>query len=386
MKEDVTDVRLNREVKKNLFDQNTISSQVNKTDNNLDITYNPNTMMFSYTINVIDSTKESLIEIPFDNIIQLEDDIEYHFKVNGDKENLEFGLLENEYGNIVADGNDITFVPNSIDLGYLLVKVPANSFSNGDNYSGQFNIEIKENSSNDILILNTEKYNVLSDTKTKENFIIPVATQMESGLLSVEDKKKLDGISSGGEVNQNAYSFMKVGNKTVGATSKTDTFEFEAGKGIKLDLDNTNKKLKIESGANDLTTANWQDDGLQSSFDKEREDKMGEEIWEAVIDSDGNYTIDIKNFTGYLGVDSHIYVRFMQRNTTKEPKLTILSTTATYDQIIKAPIMQTTSTTPKKKSIPEGSILELVYKADKKFYIIAGTGSGGGRRSWRIWI
>lgn len=234
------------------------------------------------------------------------------------------------------------------------------------------------NSKNNIIDIMKTTYNALDDSSSTTNVRLPLASNSTAGLMKIEDRVKLDGIQDGAEVNQNAYSYIKVGENVIGATKKTDTLEFESGEGIKLTTDAGNKKLKIETTIEIPSTATWDEAGLQSGFDKEREDKMGQEVWEAVIDDDGNYTIDIKDFQGYLGNESHIYVRFMQRNTTKTPLLTIKSSTANYVLIDSAPIMQTLTETPKKKMFKDGSLLELVYKPDGKFYIVAGTGSGSG--------
>lgn len=68
--------------------------------------------------------------------------------------------------------------------------------------------------------------------------------------LSTEDyttaeKNKLAGIASGAEVNQNAFSNLKVGSITISASSKTDALELVAGTGITLSPDSTNKKITI---------------------------------------------------------------------------------------------------------------------------------------------
>lgn len=72
-----------------------------------------------------------------------------------------------------------------------------------------------------------------------------IATQSANGLLSSGDKKKLDGIASGAEVNQNAFSNIKIGNTTISADSKTDTVELTAGNNITLTPDATNDKITI---------------------------------------------------------------------------------------------------------------------------------------------
>ena len=58
-------------------------------------------------------------------------------------------------------------------------------------------------------------------------------------------KNKLDGIASGAEVNQNAFSNVKVGSTTVAADAKTDTLELVAGSNITLTPDATNDKVTI---------------------------------------------------------------------------------------------------------------------------------------------
>ena len=65
-----------------------------------------------------------------------------------------------------------------------------------------------------------------------------------------EDVAKLQNISANAEVNQNAFSNIKIGNSTVAADDKTDTLEFVAGTNITLTPDTTNDKITITaSGA-----------------------------------------------------------------------------------------------------------------------------------------
>lgn len=63
---------------------------------------------------------------------------------------------------------------------------------------------------------------------------ISAATSDTTGLMSSSDKSKLDNIQSGAEVNQNAFSSLKVGATTIYADSKTDTLELIAGSNITL--------------------------------------------------------------------------------------------------------------------------------------------------------
>lgn len=67
------------------------------------------------------------------------------------------------------------------------------------------------------------------------------------------EQSKLSGIASGAEVNQNAFSNVKVGSTTVAADSKTDTIEF-AGSNVTITGDATNDKITF-SVANGTTSA-----------------------------------------------------------------------------------------------------------------------------------
>ena len=71
-------------------------------------------------------------------------------------------------------------------------------------------------------------------------------TQTNAGLMSSEDKKKLDNIAAGAEVNQNAFSKVKVGNVLVEANSKTAQVEIVAGYNVSINGDNATKKVRMD--------------------------------------------------------------------------------------------------------------------------------------------
>lgn len=71
------------------------------------------------------------------------------------------------------------------------------------------------------------------------------ATQSSNGYMSNVDKKKLDGIASGAEVNQNAFANVKVGSTTIQSDAKQDTLELAAGANISLVGDANNDKVTI---------------------------------------------------------------------------------------------------------------------------------------------
>lgn len=76
------------------------------------------------------------------------------------------------------------------------------------------------------------------------------ATTSASGAMSSSDKTKLNGIATGAEVNQNAFSNVAVsGQTTVAADSKTDTLTLAAGTNITLTTDATNDKVTIGTSA-----------------------------------------------------------------------------------------------------------------------------------------
>lgn len=66
-----------------------------------------------------------------------------------------------------------------------------------------------------------------------------------NGLMSAEDKEKLDGIASGAQINQNAFSNITINNTTIAADSKTDTLTLIAGNNVTLTPDNSNGTVTI---------------------------------------------------------------------------------------------------------------------------------------------
>ena len=90
-----------------------------------------------------------------------------------------------------------------------------------------------------------------TELKNGTSVIIPLAaptgTGASPGLMSAADKKKLDDIAAGAQVNQNAFSNIKVGNSTIAADTTTDTLELVAGTHITLTPNTTDDKITIGS-------------------------------------------------------------------------------------------------------------------------------------------
>lgn len=126
------------------------------------------------------------------------------------------------------------------------------------------------------------------------------------------DKTKLDGISTGAEVNQNAFSNVVVGSTTISADSKTDTLTLVAGSNVTITPDATNDKITISSTNTTYSNATTSTAGLMSASDKTKLDGIA---------SGANKTTLATNLTtstvGYaldatMGKDLYNYVRMLQ--------------------------------------------------------------------------
>lgn len=90
------------------------------------------------------------------------------------------------------------------------------------------------------------------------------------GIVSA-DTDKLSGIQAGAEVNQNAFSNVKVGSTTIAADAKTDTLTLVAGSNITITPDATNDKITI---AGNYSNASTSAAGLMSKEDKAKLDSI----------------------------------------------------------------------------------------------------------------
>ena len=66
-----------------------------------------------------------------------------------------------------------------------------------------------------------------------------------NGLMTAVQAEKLDGIADGAEPNQNAFSYVKVGDTSISADSKMDNLEIVAGTAINIIPNSTNNKLSF---------------------------------------------------------------------------------------------------------------------------------------------
>ena len=84
------------------------------------------------------------------------------------------------------------------------------------------------------------------------------ASTSSAGFMSSDDKTKLNGIATGAEVNQNAFSNVVVGSTTISADGKTDSLTLVAGSNVTLTGDATNDKVTIAA------TNTWR--GIQNNL------------------------------------------------------------------------------------------------------------------------
>lgn len=93
-------------------------------------------------------------------------------------------------------------------------------------------------------------------------------TNQANKFMTSAEKTKLAGIATGAEVNQNAFSNVKVGSTTVSADTKTDTLELVAGSNVTLTPDATNDKVTIAATDTTYSDATTSTSGLMSATDK----------------------------------------------------------------------------------------------------------------------
>lgn len=108
-----------------------------------------------------------------------------------------------------------------------------------------------------------------SDLTNDSNFVSDSAYVHTDNNYTSAEKNKLSGIAAGAEVNQNAFSNVKVGSTTVAADSKTDTLELVAGNNVTLTPDSTNDKVTIaatDTTYSDVTAGG--PSGLMTGADK----------------------------------------------------------------------------------------------------------------------
>ena len=106
----------------------------------------------------------------------------------------------------------------------------------------------------DVNTTSTQVYPIITDSQGNLAVVVPwtnttyvAATTSAAGLMSAADKTKLNGIATGAQANQNAFSNIKVGDITVAADTTTDTLELIAGDNVVITPNSTNDTITIAS-------------------------------------------------------------------------------------------------------------------------------------------
>lgn len=133
-------------------------------------------------------------------------------------------------------------------------------------------------------------------TTQDTNTTYSTATTSAAGLMSASDKTKLNGIATGAEVNQNAFSNVTVGSTTVAADSTTDTLTLVAGSNVTLTPDSTNDKITIAATNTTYSAATTSAAGLMSASDKSTLDTLSDDVYSRLTNigvSSGSDSIQI---------------------------------------------------------------------------------------------
>ena len=118
------------------------------------------------------------------------------------------------------------------------------------------------------------KGNNISNSITLQNGSYPLATQINDGLMSKEDKIKLDNVNLNSEENQNTFSNISVGATIISADQKTDTLTLKSGQNINLSANNLDDSITI-AFTGTVDNAN--------NAMKSRQDYLGQNIHETYI-------------------------------------------------------------------------------------------------------
>jgi hypothetical protein len=103
--------------------------------------------------------------------------------------------------------------------------------------------KVEDSTVNGNILVNGGEVNVYSHPATHN--LDEVTETADKKILTSAERTKLSGIAEGAEVNQNAYSTIRVNGNDISADSKADTFELRAGANISLTPDIDNDAVSI---------------------------------------------------------------------------------------------------------------------------------------------
>ena len=115
---------------------------------------------------------------------------------------------------------------------------------------------------------------------------LAVATSTSAGLMSAEDKQRFEEIASAsGEQNQNAFSYIVVGDTQIAANAKTDTVSIVAGNNVEFTVDAANKQYTIAAKDTTYSPASPTLAGLMSADDKSKLDGIAAGANKTTVDA-----------------------------------------------------------------------------------------------------
>ena len=171
---------------------------------------------------------------------------------------------KNKLGGIAngAEVNQFAFATVAVKVGETITNVAADTKTDTVTFIQGDNVTLTPDATNDTI------------TIAAKDTTYPVVSTTTNGIMSKDDKNKLNGIAGGAEVNQNAFSNVKVGQTTIASGAKTATLELVAGSNVTLSADTTNKKVTIAAKDTKYNNATSSKEGLMSKEDKAKLDQI----------------------------------------------------------------------------------------------------------------
>lgn len=164
-----------------------------------------------------------------------------------------------------------------------------------------------------------------TELKSGTNVVIPTAVATgtsgaTSGVMTADDKKKLNEISVGAEVNQNAFSKVVVGSTTIEADTKTDTLTLAQGSHITITPSSADDKVTIatdlssQSAAAGGTTESLVTTGEKYTWNSKQDTIVWQDTYNASSNKgatkktvdDAINALDVSSITPNLGVSKTI--------------------------------------------------------------------------------
>jgi len=216
-------------------------------------------------------------------------------------------------------------------------------------------------------------------TLTTQDTTYEQASQSTSGLMSADDKKKLDDISAGAEINQNAFASILVDNTNVAADTKSDTLTLVAGSNITLTPDATNNTITIAATDTDVWKGYTLDIGTNNTTDTWVVVINNDKIQHRVIPADAKFTDTLPTSTNH----THPYLPLSGGGTingtvSADDFIKNTPTTSYIKKFYDGTMMYVQFFWPLNQSYSPGGAFEIVYpEAFKGIHSVVGVATEG---------